>query len=178
MAGIRQGCYLVAPKTVAKQSIIEFFKRNHSQYSVNYRIFEDKSKSFAGINRVFISTHTVPANLISEGGDLNHRAIGRFLGYPCPRNLNNPVDEQKKKKWFSLNLRLTNQTKSRTQKSRKIRNSGIDQIFGFVCLADDNIRDTQEKTQELCGKITAHCRPRFPNLLPGLTVYLYTDVLG
>jgi hypothetical protein len=70
--------------------------------------------------------------------------------------------------------------KGKTQKTQKLNktkkastNSKISKyiIFNFVCINDDtNTVEIQKQLSAICTKINKYCRPKFPNLLPGLRV--------
>jgi hypothetical protein len=174
MVGLRTGA--LAHAYNKEQDIIDFFTRHQKAYPAYYRIY--KEKQFTNMMTVFISSRPVPDNLKNVNGRNNSLEIGRFLGYPCPRDITNRVDDKKKKIVFYINLMtgasVKKMTGNRVRTSKlKHRFIGRDIIYTSVCLADETNTDkVMTELNEFCEKVNKYCRPRFPNLLPGLRVYL------
>jgi hypothetical protein len=177
MKGVRAGALALSFKS---QDIIEaFFANNQRMHPVNYRIYPERPP-FQNMFKIFISTNNVPDDLITPKGNSNHIALGRFLGYLCPRNLNDPAADKKQKTNYSINLYMDSSEKGKTQKTQKLNktkkastNSKISKyiIYNFVCINDDtNTVEIQKQLSANCTKINKYCRPKFPNLLPGLRV--------
>ena len=174
--GLRQGVYIVS--RAAKKDITNFINRYKGIYNINYRIYS-AATTFKGMYRFFLSTtQKIPDDLVGVNDKLNHQAIGEFLGYPCPRDLNKSYSTHQKFTAFSINIKLNN-TKlklgaKKTLKHNKHDNNSIPiyQIYGFICPSNDiNTDNIRKELSMFCAKVNKYCQPRFKNLLPGLQAY-------
>jgi hypothetical protein len=174
MVGLRTGA--LAHAYDKEQYIIRFFARHQKAYPAHYRIY--KGKQFTNMMTVFVSSRPVPDNLRTQNGRNNSLEIGRFLGYHCPRDVTNRADDMKKKIVFYINLVTGSAAKKMTGnriKTSKLKHRfiGRDIIYTSVCIADETNTDkVMTELQGFCDKVNEYCRPRFPNLLPGLRIYL------
>lgn len=95
MKGLRTGALAHSFK---KQNVIEdFFANNQSLHPVNYRIYPER-EPYQNMFKILISTNSVPDDLVNTKGYMNHIELGKFLGYPCPRNMSDPKTDHLKKK--------------------------------------------------------------------------------
>ena len=182
MVGLRTGA--LAHTYDKEKDIIDFFTRHQKAYPSYYSIHR-QPKPFTQMMTVFISKQPIPDNLIiikkniNGGFHFNTLELGRFLGYPCPRDFSIRADDMKKKIVFYINV-ITNDGAKKKLRVNRVRTSklnkhviGMDIIFTSVCLADEtNFVAVQKQLQEFCAKVNDYCRSRFTNLLPGLRVYL------
>jgi hypothetical protein len=149
MKNIKPGAYIV-PKSKLKQNIVTFFEK----YKLHYQIHDGISPDTLAC---FVSSNPITHNLIINN-KLQHIAIGEFLGYECPLNINKNTST-----FVFINITI-----SYVKQNKKIKK--LDQIYGYI--SNDVSKLLLSKLKIKAKKINKLGK-HFPNLMPNLTCNIH-----